>query len=194
MSRPSFVNHGAGVNRSLSKTDLSAALERAMRPVSRDGGDPEGVAQHPDELIGLNASLHILVKDTADLLVRRFPGFLWAVKPDQRGGVIDIYCLNFSASYGYTIRLLELQTDPKMREVVRGGAEILRRFRYPGTRFDRELANNVPRGPDGEAIPDLSDKQRSRRRDRSELDLAFAQGKAEIVDVNGEILARVTGQ
>lgn len=170
---------------------LAMAKANALRPQARDGGAVEGVANHANELVGLNASLHILVKDTADMLVRHYPGFLWAVQPDPQGGIINITCLNFHTEYGYTIKLLALQADPKMREVIKAGAEILRRFHYPGTRFDMETANNVPRDAKGQGIPDLSDFRSSRRKDHAAVELAMAEGRATIVDINGETLVQV---
>ena len=168
--------------------NLSAALSAALRPRLRDANaaNPEGVANSPDELVGLPASLHILCKDTADLLTRHYPGFLWAVQPDLAGLVVNIFCLNFHDTWGYTIKVIDLDMDPNRREVVRAGAELLRRFRYPGTRYSTELANAVPRGADGKAIPDLSDFAPSRRRAQSEAELAIAEGRGEIVDLNGE--------
>lgn len=167
-------------------------LHRFQKPQVRDtGGEAEGVAEHPDELL-VNASLNILCKDTADLLVKHYPGFLWAVAPDERGGVLNIYCLNFSGEWGYTIRLLELQEDPKRREVIRAGGEILKRFRYPGTRFDPQAANNVKRLPNGEAIPDLSDMPASKNRAEAEAQLAIAEGRATVVTIDGETFLHVT--
>lgn len=171
---------------------LGEAVDRWLSPAVRDhGADPEGVALHPDQLIGLHASLHILCKDTADLLVRHYPGFLWAVQPDQRGQIVNIFCLNFHDQYGYTILVAELDVDPQRRAVVKAGAEILRRFRYPGYRFDRDLANAVPRDFAGKAIPDLSDQVSSRKRAQSEADLAIADGRATVLQLGGETILRV---
>lgn len=174
------------------ESQIANLLHRFAKPQVRDeGGEAEGVAEHPDDLL-VNASLHILCKDTADLLMKHYPGFLWAVSPDQRGGIINIYCLNFSGEWGYTIRLLELQEDPKRREVVRAGREILRRFHYPGTRFDPQAANNVPRLPSGEAIPDLSDMPASKMKDQAAAQLALAEGRATVVTIGNETFLHVT--
>lgn len=171
---------------------LTTALRRYLAPTVRDqGAEPEGIANHPDELVGLHASLHILCKDVADTLVRHYPGFLWSVAPDQRGQIINIYCLNFHDEYGYTIRTAELDVDPRRRLVIKAGQELLRRFRYPGVRYDAATANAVPRDYKGRAIPDLSDMKSSRRRDQSEADLALAEGRATILQLDGETILRV---
>lgn len=180
------------MSKNLNPRPLSEALARHLKPRVRDAGaQAEGVANSPDELVGLHGSMHILCKDTADLLVRHYPGFLWAVQPDIEARVINIYCLNFHDSWGYTIKVSQLDMDPDRREVVRAGAELLRRFRYPGTKFDMDAANNVPRGPDGKAIPDLSDFAPSRKKAQSEAELAIAEGRGEIIDLNGERLLAV---
>lgn len=176
----------------MSRSRLEEAVQRWLKPSVRDAGaDPEGVATHPDDLIGLHASLHILCKDTADMLVKHYPGFLWAVSPDQRGQIINILCLNFHDQYGYTLRVSELDVDPRRRLVLKAGAEILRRFRYPGTRYDLALANAVPRDFNGRAIPDLSDQKASKKRAQTEADLAIAEGRATILQLGNETILRV---
>lgn len=190
MSRSSFEKDQADKRLA---DNLISALHARQKPAIRDqGADPEGVAQHPDQLIGLHASLHILCKDVADLLVKHYPGFLWAVQPDQRGGIINVLCLNFHDQWGYTLKTEHLQVDPSRREVVRAGAELLRRFRYPGTRYDMATANAVPRGPDGRAIPDLSDMAPSKAKTQSIIDLAIAEGRADkLVLADGTELLQV---
>lgn len=173
---------------------IESILNAFRKPSVRDeGGDPEGIATHPDELIGLNASMHILCKDVADILHKQYNGFLWAVMPDQRGGMIDILCLNFHDQYGYSIRVVEIQDSPQAlrRIVTRGGGELLRRFRYPGTRYDMKLANNVPRDLAGKAIPDISDWKRSKARDQAEAELAVAEGRATVVQIGAETFLHV---
>lgn len=173
-------------------SDLDALLNAFRRPAIRDAGaDPEGVATHPDELL-VNASLQILCKDSADLLVRHYPGFLWAVEPDERGGIINIYCLNFHDQWGYTIKTADLQMDPRRREVIRAGGELLRRFHYKGSRFNVQAANAVPRGIDGRAIPDVSDMPKSKRRAQAEAELALAEGRATVVTIGDETFLHVT--
>lgn len=162
-------------------------------PYRDEGADPEGEVLHPADLVGLSASLHLLAKDIAGELMKSFPGFLWAIAPDQRGGIIDIFCLNFHDQWGYTIRIADIQDDPKRREALRAGAEILRRFRYPGTRYDAQLANNVPRDINGKAIPDLSDHKANRMTEKASIALAISQGRAkEVVGPDGQRMLRVT--
>jgi hypothetical protein len=156
-------------------------------------GEPQGIVDDHGALIGLSASTHILVKDIADLLTRRMPGFHWAVQPSERGKVFNIFCLDFSGRYGYRIKYADIQHDPKRREVLKGGQEILRRFRYPGYTYKAELMAAIVRKPNGEAIPDVTDQERSRFRDQAAVDYAMASGHATIsTDAQGRTIVGIT--
>jgi len=172
-------------------TDLNLVLSDS-RPIRDAGAQPEGEVHHPDLLVGLSASLHLLAKDVADALIKRWPGFLWAVQPDQRGQIINVFCLNFSGEWGYTIRVTDIQDDPKRKEAIRAGGEILRRFGYTLDRFDAQAANHVPRDFKGEGIPDISDMPASRKKLRAELDAAHAAGRTrELVMPDGTKILEV---
>ena len=69
----------------------------------------------------------ILAKDAADLLYKKYPGYLWAVHVNSKGGMLNIFCPNVSVRYGYTIRLKEVYADPTLKCVMRAGGEILER-------------------------------------------------------------------
>lgn len=161
----------------------------AMTGAIRDeGAAPEGVVARPDQLL-ITAATRVLVKDCMDQITRRFPGFLWAIQPDERGGVINLFCRNFHATWGYTIRTRDVQDDPKRTEAIKGAMELLRRFRYPVDTarrggqvcFNAELAAAVPRDGTGMAIPDITDIADKRRKLTAEVELALATGRAEIV-------------
>lgn len=174
------------------ESQLRGLLNRYKPRVRDEGGQPEGVAEHPDDLIAIDASLHILCKDIGDHLWKNYPGFAWAISPDKDGGIINIYCLNFSNQYGFTIRTAEIQDDPRRALADRAGRELLRRFRYPGIRFDAQLVNSVPRLPNGEAIPDVSDMPPSKMKAQAEAQLAIVEGRATFVTIDGETFLHVT--
>jgi hypothetical protein len=135
------------------------------------------VTSRPGDLIA-HASLEIICKDVADLLVKHYPGFLWGVAPDQRGGVLNIFCLNFSTQWGYTIYIDQIQDDPRRRIVLKAGDEILRRFGYPLNRYDPLAMANVPRNIYGDAIPDTSGLKKTKQNTRAEIELAIANDRA----------------
>jgi hypothetical protein len=144
-------------------------------------GSPEGTVFNPNDLVGISASTHILVKDMADLLTKRYPGFRWAIQPNEVGGVFNIFCLDFHSVWGYVIRYDDVMNDPKRREAIKAGREILRRFRYRLDRFNPQEMALVPRDLQGQAIPDVSDLKRSRFTKQAELNHMIATGKARVV-------------
>jgi hypothetical protein len=167
--------------------DLQAAAKRAQRllaPGVKDkGGDAEGEVYHPSQLDQhYSASTVILCKDIADILVRNFPDWAWAVQPDERGGVINIFNLNCHESLGYTIHG-EILNDPSVRrrEVIKAGGEILERFRMPH-KMDREQLAEAPRDARGMLIPDLHGLNMVKEKRNAEIALKLATGEWEIVE------------
>jgi hypothetical protein len=148
-------------------------------------GDPEGIVNDHKDLVGISAGTEIILKEMADYLTKHFIGFRWAIQPDERGGVFNVFCLDFSGRYGYRIRYEQIVNDPKRYELKKAASEILRRFRYPGRKYKPELMAEVPRNTRGEAIPDVSDKKKDRFTVRTDLELALATGKARVVGTKG---------
>ena len=145
-------------------------------------GEPEGVVTHPDQLSQhYHSSTVILCKDIADLLVRHYPDWAWAVQPDEFGQVINIFNLNLHSEYGYTIRMVDIMHDPSRKQAVRAGGEILKRFRMP-RRMNRELLASAPRDARGMCIPDISDFKSKKAKMDAEIAMGLATGKMEIVE------------
>jgi hypothetical protein len=144
-------------------------------------GSPEGTVYDPNQLVGIHASTHILVKDMADLLTKRYPGFRWAIQPNEQGQVFNIFCLDFHGIWGYVIKYTDVMNDPKRREAIKAGREILRRFRYRLDRYDLQEMALIPRDMQGQAIPDVSGLKRSRFTKQAELNHLLATGKARVV-------------
>ena len=142
---------------------------------------PSGLTDDPSKLYGLNASTMLLVKDIADKIHKAMPGFHWAVQPDQVGGIVNIFCLNLSARWGYRIKLLEIQEDPQRREAVRAARTILERFGYHGTRYDKAQVDSIPRDTRGECIPIVSGMKQTRQTRKALIQRAIAEGRAGIV-------------
>lgn len=148
-------------------------------------GEPEGIVDDHQSLVRLHASTHILVKDIADILTKRMPGFRWAIQPSEFGKIFNIFCLDFSGRYGYRIKYTDIMNDPKRREAVKAGREILRRFRYPGTIYKPEWMMQLKRNAQGEAIPDISDFKTDRFKLRVEIEQAIADGTGHVVGTKG---------
>ncbi|MGH2902195.1 MAG: hypothetical protein ACRDK7_01160, partial [Solirubrobacteraceae bacterium] len=107
-------------------------------------GDPEGIVDAPSELT-CHASLVLLTKNAADLLEKHYPGWAWLLSPDEAGGVLNILALKLSGSWGYTLKLKDIQNDPQMRRVLKVGGELIERFGYRAGPFNAEAYRRGPR-------------------------------------------------
>lgn len=162
--------------------DLKRVQHTLWAGVKDKGADAEGVVTHPDQLSAHNhASTVILVKDIADILVKRYPDWAWAVQPDERGQVINIYNLHCHTEYAYTIRMDDIMYDPRRREAYKAGHDILRRFRQPDRMNPEKLAES-PRDAKGMLIPDISDFPASKERDNAHVAMMLATKEWEIVE------------
>lgn len=105
--------------------------------------------------IKAHASLIILSKDVAEILVTNFPGWLWAVQPDQDGMVINIFNHHLHDEWGYTIRTVEIHNDPKRRLAYTAGREILTRFGLEprGLGAQKDTYAMLKRDAKGKVIP-----------------------------------------
>lgn len=154
-------------------------------------GEAEGNLTHPDQLsTHHHSSTVILCKAIADKLTKQYPGWAWAVQPDERGQIINIYCMNLHTKYGYTIRMVDIMNDPSHREAYRAGGEILRRFNMPN-RFDAAALQAAPRDLDGNPIPDISDFASKRQRERAEVAKKLSTGEWEIFEAEGHRYLRI---
>jgi hypothetical protein len=182
--------------RIVSQTNMERALAAVKEMVKTQGignslnghdpvGEPEGIVDHPGDLHALSASTHILVKDMADALTRAMPGFRWAIQPSEFGKVFNVFCLDFSARWGYRIKYVDVMNDPRRKEAVRAGRTILARFRYPGVRYTAALMAAIRRNASGEAIPDVSGMAQTRFTKRVNIEQALSDGTARVVGTKG---------
>lgn len=169
-------------------------IGRSLRKDLDPHAEPHGLTDDPSKIYGVNASTMIIIKDCADLLSKAMPGFHWAVQPDQNGGILNIFCLNFSSRWGYRIKLEHIQQDPHRREAVRAGREILERFGYHGTRYDKDQMATILRDNRGEAIPNVSGMKQNRQTRKALIQRAILEGRAGVVqdatmgDSTGQII------
>lgn len=146
-------------------------LPQAKTPVkTRDQrldplADPEGIVTTPDQLQA-RASTVILVKEMADTLERHYPGWLWAIRPDERGGVVNVFSLRLSGLWGYRLHTKNAQEDPRKWALLAGG-EILERFRQRRAPYEHSRWAAAPRhlGMVDMDITDMAAKVQRRHRD-----------------------------
>jgi hypothetical protein len=137
---------------------------------------------HPDDILE-HGSAVILAKDIADYLEKAYPGWLWAIEVNSKGGIVNIRSLRLSGEWGYILKMAWLD-DPVARKpiVLRAAGEILERFGVKPGRFTREQWGRIPRDLAGMPKPDLSDKAgKVQRRARDEaLTQAVKAGKVRL--------------
>jgi hypothetical protein len=156
-------------------------------------GDPDGMVERPSELV-CHASLTILVKEMADLLEQHYPGWGWLLGPDESGGVISVRALRLSGSWGYLLKIGDLQGDPQLRKVLKKGGELLERFGFKAGPFNREAYAHSPRHM-GVPVADVSDMKPQERRGyrTQQIKQAIEEGRARVLvdgDVGSAIRAR----
>lgn len=155
-------------------------------------GDPEGLVFDASAL-RCSASLVLLVKGAADALERHYPGWMWAIQPDERGGVVNILSMRLSGKWGYTLLTSRLQFDTHHRAVIKAGGELLERFGFKAGRYDREAWRHQRREL-GQLAADVSDQRKAVQRQfqTQRLKVALATGHARITTDTriGEALRR----
>lgn len=122
----------------------------------------DAVVHDPNKLV-MGANFVGLLKRIADTLERHYPGWLWAMKGDEGGGIIDIYSERISAWQCYTLHTKVAQEDVGLKCVVRAGGEYLERFKFRRVRYTPQEWLRVQPYL-GRFIPDVSDKAHGVRR------------------------------
>jgi hypothetical protein len=177
-------------------SSLSTTINRIMqtkRVGKLDAGaEPEGVITNPNQFdTSYHGSTGILCKDIAEILVKRYGGWAWAVQPNEFGQIINIYNLHLHTEFGYTIRMVDIMHDPRRREAIKAGHEILRRFSMPD-RFNAAAVTEMPRDVHGQGIPDISDFEDKKLKRSAEIARKLDSGEWQIVEVDGQRYLKAT--
>lgn len=131
----------------------------------------------------VSGPLEILAKDCGEILEKKYPGWWWCINPDEVGGIMYIYALRLSGEWGYTIKIADIQDDPKRAEALMAGGEILERYSLPRGPYKRELLLTKMKDLRGNFIPDITDrhsKAQKKQRDR-DFSAAVRENKARVV-------------
>lgn len=138
--------------------------------------EPDGFVSKPNQ-IQARASTVLLCKDIGDKLEKLYPGWLWCVNADERGGVINIFSMKLSMQYGYIIHIDKIQNDPSRAMAMKAGGEILERYGQPRGPYNYQRWAAAKR-KFGLLDFDISDKDRStiRRRDDKIFNDALRRG------------------
>ena len=86
-------------------------------------------------------------------LQRHYPLRVWGVQPQVDQGVVDIFLLDATGRWAYTLHLMHKTFEVLGREAVRAGGEILERFNLSREkRFNRDHVETLARDIRGSAI------------------------------------------
>lgn len=99
----------------------------------------------------------IWAKEMADALNAAYPGHLWAVNVNGAGGVADIYNFSLSGNWGFRIKLPQVYSMSDFRkQVIRGGGEMLERFRLSRGAADHDAIADLKMDIKGRVAGDYS--------------------------------------
>lgn len=106
----------------------------------------------------LRANDEVIAKEVAELLLRYYPGYLWAVSIDSRAtvGMLDIRNLSLSGKWGFRFPLKQyLDGLDTRKKVVMAGGELLERYRMPRKGFSAADYAHIPTDRFGNFKADL---------------------------------------
>lgn len=71
----------------------------------------------------------------ADLLLKHYPGHLWGVNVDMRGGVVQVTNMRLSGRWGFILHLADIVENPN-KKIINAGGELLERYRMHRGKFN----------------------------------------------------------
>lgn len=96
---------------------------------------------------------HEMAKIMGESLHQWFPGHLWGVTVDLRGGVAQVMNLALSGRQGFVLHLSKVLHDQKA--LFYAGGEILERYQLSRGKMNINEMDDLKRGIDGGVIGDL---------------------------------------
>ena len=82
---------------------------------------------------------HILAKNVAEVLDKKYPGWLWAVH--SMDGVVTVKSMLLSGNWGFVLHANKIDNDYKT--VMRAGGEILERYNQKRGTFNQDIYNDL---------------------------------------------------
>lgn len=87
-----------------------------------------------------------LAETMTQALLRMYPGHLWGVNVNAKGGIADIRNFALSGDMGYTLHLAKIRTEDDFWKKLRiAGGEILERFRLSRAGLREDEILNIKR-------------------------------------------------
>lgn len=86
-----------------------------------------------------------MAKEMADALHTAYPGHIWAVSVDGSIGFADVRNLALSGNWGYRLKLDKIYSASEFKKrVLRGGGEMLERYRMARGKFREDQYSDIP--------------------------------------------------
>lgn len=110
----------------------------------------------------LDLNDYLTSKQCGEALTRAYPGYRWGVRANWSQGVVDVFCLDTPAKYGYRLHLRGLHADQMYsasafeKACLAAGGEILERYGLNRTAFKADEYENAPVAFNGDIIGDTS--------------------------------------
>lgn len=105
----------------------------------------------------IDANDLVMSKEMAEALHAAYPGHLWAVQVQGKAGVADVRNLMLSGNWGFRIKLPAIYSASDFKkQVLRGGGEILERYRLRRGAADMDAIANLRTNERGIVIGDMS--------------------------------------
>jgi hypothetical protein len=79
----------------------------------------------------------------AETLLRKYPGYPWAVQVNGEGGIATIQ-LDFTGKWAFVLHLKALEHDLELKSVMRAGGELLERYKLRRGAADDAQIFNMP--------------------------------------------------
>ena len=95
---------------------------------------------------------HMVAKNVAEVLEKKYPGWLWAVHADR--GVVTVKSMLLSGNWGFLLH--EDKIDNDYKTVVRAGGEILERYNQHRGRFNQPKYSDLSMDHKGQLTGDRS--------------------------------------
>lgn len=103
----------------------------------------------------IDANDLVMSKEMADSLHTAYPGHLWAVQVEGKKGVCYIRNLALVGNWGFVIKLPAIYSASEFKKrVLRGGGEILERYRLRRGAVDHDAIEALPMDRLGNTIGD----------------------------------------
>lgn len=90
----------------------------------------------------------------AECLETHYPGYLWAVNVDIRGGMATIQSLRLSGEWGCYVKMDTIVNDPFLTKIKQYGGEILERYRVTRSAANADQIGSLKRDRLGNILAD----------------------------------------